>query len=206
MLHPKPLPLQKATADPYLCRRHSNTQRRVWLSLCEVSWCTQAFIWALQASLESRVFDSKDNFTPPTIFLGPLLCPRTWSIPFGGIQYSPVISCLVVSCNHGVLPGEEECTSFYSTTFSPTDGSSKNQESYRTSTSDLLTMLKPLTVWITTNCGKFLKRWEYQTTLSASWKICMQVKKKQLELTWNNRLVPNRERSTSTLYIVTLLI
>ena len=27
-----------------------------------------------------------------------------------------------------------------------------------------LTMLKPLTVWITTNCGKFFKSWEYQTT------------------------------------------
>ena len=37
--------------------------------------------------------------------------------------------------------------------------------------------LKPLTVWITTNCGKFLKRWKYQTTLSASWEICMQIKK-----------------------------
>ena len=33
-------------------------------------------------------------------------------------------------------------------------------------------MLKSLTVWITTNCGKFLKRWEYQTTLPASWEIC----------------------------------
>ena len=32
------------------------------------------------------------------------------------------------------------------------------------------------------NCGKFLKRWEYQTTWSASWEICMQVKKQQLEL------------------------
>ena len=31
------------------------------------------------------------------------------------------------------------------------------------------------------NCGKFLKRWEYQTTLPASWEICMQVKKQQLE-------------------------
>ena len=31
-----------------------------------------------------------------------------------------------------------------------------------------LTMLKPLTVWITTNCGKFLKKWEYQTTLPVS--------------------------------------
>ena len=45
-----------------------------------------------------------------------------------------------------------------------------------------LTTLKPLTVWITTNCEKFLKRWEYQTTWSASWEICMQVKKQQLEL------------------------
>ena len=36
-------------------------------------------------------------------------------------------------------------------------------------------------VWITTNCGKFFKRWEYQTTLPASWEIGMQVKKQQLE-------------------------
>ena len=45
----------------------------------------------------------------------------------------------------------------------------------------LLTTPTPLTVWITTNCGKFWKRWEYQTTLPASWEICMQVKKQQLE-------------------------
>ena len=37
-------------------------------------------------------------------------------------------------------------------------------------------------VWIITNCGKFLKRWEYQTTSPASWEICMQVRKQQLEL------------------------
>jgi len=43
-------------------------------------------------------------------------------------------------------------------------------------------MPKPLTVWITINCGKFLKSWEYQTTSPASWEICMQVKKQQLEL------------------------
>ena len=43
--------------------------------------------------------------------------------------------------------------------------SSKKQESSRkTPTSALLTMPKPLTVWITINCGKFFKRWEYQTT------------------------------------------
>ena len=39
-----------------------------------------------------------------------------------------------------------------------------------------------LTVWIVTNCGKFLKRWEYQTTLFASWEICTQVKKQELQL------------------------
>ena len=44
-------------------------------------------------------------------------------------------------------------------------GSSKNQESSKkTSTSVLLATLKPLTVWITINCGKFLKRWAYQAT------------------------------------------
>ena len=43
-------------------------------------------------------------------------------------------------------------------------------------------ILKPLIVWITTNCGKFLKRWEYQTTIPASGETCMQVKKQQLEL------------------------
>ena len=43
-------------------------------------------------------------------------------------------------------------------------GSSKKQESSReTSTSALLTMPKLLTMWITTNCGKFFKKWEYQT-------------------------------------------
>ena len=86
-------------------------------------------------------------------------------------------------------------------------GSSKKQESSRkTSISALLTMPKPLTVWITINCGKFWKRWEYQTTWPNSWETCMQVRKQQLELDWNNRLVPNRKRSTSRLYIVTLLI
>ena len=48
--------------------------------------------------------------------------------------------------------------------------------------SALLTMPKPLTVWITINCRKFLKRWGYWTTGSDSWEICVQVKKQQLEL------------------------
>ena len=61
--------------------------------------------------------------------------------------------------------------------------SSKKQESSRkASISALLTMPKPLTVWIPGNYGKFFKRWEYQTTWPASWEICMQVRKQLLEL------------------------
>ena len=61
--------------------------------------------------------------------------------------------------------------------------SSKKQESSRkTSTSALLTMPKPLTVWISTNCGNLWKRRLYQTTWPASWEICIQVRKQQLEL------------------------
>ena len=46
----------------------------------------------------------------------------------------------------------------------------------KTSTSVSLTTIKLLTLWITTNCVRFLKRWEYQATLPASWEICMQAR------------------------------
>ena len=53
-----------------------------------------------------------------------------------------------------------------------------------------MTLLKPLAVQITTNCGKLLKILKYQTTLPASWETCMQVKKQQLE--------PDMEQQTSS--------
>ena len=53
---------------------------------------------------------------------------------------------------------------------------------FQKKTAASLIMPKSLIVWITTNCGKFLKRWEYHTTWPVSWEICMQVKKQQLEL------------------------
>ena len=56
-------------------------------------------------------------------------------------------------------------------------GSLKKQESSRKTTSVSLTTLKPLIMWITTNCGNFLKRWKNQTTWPTSWEICTQVKK-----------------------------
>ena len=49
-------------------------------------------------------------------------------------------------------------------------GSSKKQESSRK------------TVWITIHCGKFFKKWEYQTTWPASWETYKQIRKQQLEL------------------------
>ena len=62
-------------------------------------------------------------------------------------------------------------------------GSPKKQEkSRKASTSASFTTQKPLIVWIQTNCRKFWKRWEYQTTWPASWEMCMQVKKQLLEL------------------------
>ena len=58
----------------------------------------------------------------------------------------------------------------------------KGREFQKTYTSASLTTLKLLILWTTINCGKFLNRWEYQTTLPVSWEACMQVKKQQLEL------------------------
>ena len=58
----------------------------------------------------------------------------------------------------------------------------KQGSSSKKSTSASLTTLKPLAVWITTKYGKLFKRWEYQTTLPASWETYMQVKKQQLEV------------------------
>ena len=57
----------------------------------------------------------------------------------------------------------------------------KARNSRKSFISALLATLKPVTVWITTNCRKFFMRWENQTTLPASWETCVQVKKQHLE-------------------------
>ena len=51
----------------------------------------------------------------------------------------------------------------------------------KTSTSTSLTMLNSLIVWMTTNCGKLLKRWQDQITLRVSEETCMQVTEQELE-------------------------
>ena len=70
----------------------------------------------------------------------------------------------------------------------------KPRYSRKISISAFLTMPKPLTVWITINCGKFWKRWEYQSTWPASWEICMQVRKQQLELDMEQQTGSNQEK------------
>ena len=60
-------------------------------------------------------------------------------------------------------------------------------------------------VWIMTNCGKLLERWEYQTISPVSWETCMQVKKQQLEPCMGNWLVQDWLSSVTGLSAVTLL-
>ena len=90
-----------------------NTERQVQLGLCVVSWCTQGFVWALQASLV--VWGLILNVISP-------LLPSCWGFSFAlrrgvsffsGIQHSPVHGCSATSFNFGVLV-EDECMSFYS--------------------------------------------------------------------------------------------
>ena len=76
----------------------------------------------------------------------------------------------------------------------------------KTYISALLTMPKPLTMWITKNYGKFLNRLEYQTTLLTFCEIYMQVRKQQLEPDMEKPRFQIGKRSRSRLYTVTLLI
>ena len=61
-------------------------------------------------------------------------------------------------------------------------GSSKKQENSRKNTYFCFIDYAKDFDWVTINCGKFWKRWEYQTTWPASWETYMQVRKQQLEL------------------------
>ena len=66
----------------------------------------------------------------------------------------------------------------------------EKEREFQKNTTASFPMLKPLTVWITINYGKFLKGWEYQIILPVSWETCMWTKKQQLE--------PDMERLTGS--------
>ena len=97
---------------------------------------------------------------------------------FNSMDYSPsgfsvneFLQARILEC-HALLQGSF-CSSLY------LSFSLKVPQRYKSLL--VLTMPKPLTVWITINWGKFWKRWEYKSTWPASWEICMQVKRQQLE-------------------------
>ena len=95
-------------------------------------------------------------------------------------RLQPYVNCELPYVQAGCRKGRGTSDLIKLLTFA---GSWKKQESFRnTSTSALLTMPKSFTVWITINCGKFWKKWVYQTTWPASWETYMQVRKQQLEL------------------------
>ena len=85
LLHPEPWPLWQSTADLYPHKRYSNTVLSQSLWRLWVLVCTR-YIWPLWVSLASMGFDSKHDFTPPTIFLGLLLCPWTWVVSSKSLQ------------------------------------------------------------------------------------------------------------------------
>ena len=102
LLHPEPLSLCR----PPLTRNSiGDAQTQFRLSLCGGPWvlvCTR-FVWALWASVVGMGFDSKCEFTPPTILLGLLLCCWTWGITSKSLQHLP--SCWGFSdLGHGVSP------------------------------------------------------------------------------------------------------
>ena len=73
-------------------------------------------------------------------------------------------------------------------------GSSKKQEFQKNIYFCFIDYAKPLTVWITTNCVQFWKRWEYQTTWPASWETCIQVRKQHLELDMEQQTHSKQEK------------
>ena len=163
LLYPEPLPLWQATADPYLCRRHSSTvlAQSLWGPWVLVS---TSFVWALWVSLAGKGFESTLYFTPLPSCWGFCFALGRGVSFFGGIQLSPVNSYSAASCSFGVFK-EDEHMSFCSAIL-------------------LLLYWLCQSLWLcgSQQTGKFLKRWEYQATWPASWGICIQVKKQQLEL------------------------
>ena len=119
LLQPELLSPQQATADPCLCRRHSNAQRQAGSNFCVGPWIMvhKRFCLSPLSITGGYGFDSKR--------VSPLLTSY-WGLSFAfecgvfffffcGIQQSPVDGCSAVSCEFGVLIGEDECKSFYFT-------------------------------------------------------------------------------------------
>ena len=121
LLLPEHLSLQQATADPYLNRRPSNTQRQVYLSL----------LWGITASFPQSWWHKVLFALSECLWwvrglilnaIAPFLlscCGFSFDLGygvslFGRFQHSPVDGCSAASCNFDVLTGEDEHMCFYS--------------------------------------------------------------------------------------------
>ena len=107
----------------------------------------------------------------------------TWMSNWIELKDALLIKNLLLSAwSHSLITENSELRELGISLFSYCLYNSIENRNRKTSISALLTMPKPLTVWITINCGKFWKRWEYQTTWPVSWETCIQVQKQQWEL------------------------
>ena len=111
LLHPEPLPLRQATADQYLCRKHSDTV----LAGVPGSWCAEGLfepsehLWQVRGLILNAILPVLPSCWGFSFALG---CGVSF---FGGIQHSLVNGCSAASCRFGVLAGEDEHMSFCST-------------------------------------------------------------------------------------------
>ena len=116
LLHPEPLSLWQATADPLLCRRHSTLKGRLaqslwglWILMCtRISFEPSECLWWVWGLILNVILPLLPSYWDFSFALG---CGVSF---FGGIKHPPVDSSSAVSCNFGVLSGDER-TSFYST-------------------------------------------------------------------------------------------
>ena len=148
-------------------------------SICQYIWKTQQWPWDWKRSVFIPIpkkGNAKDAQTTTQLHSSHMLvkyCSKFYKPSFRNMW----------TVNFQMLKVDSEKAEEPEIKLPTSAGSSKKQKSSRkTSISALLTMPKPLTVWITINCGKFFNRWEYQTTWPASWEIYMQVRKQQLKL------------------------
>ena len=173
----QPLPLEPGVAP--LCRRPKDDAVKVLHSICQQIWKTQQ--WSQ---------DWKRSVLIPTPKKGnPKECSNYRTIALISNASRVMVKILQAGFSNTWTVNFQMCklvlekAKVLEIKLSTSAGSSKEQESSRkTPISALLTMPKPLSVWITINCGKLWKSWEYQTMWPASWETCMQVRKPQLEL------------------------
>ena len=147
-------------------------------SICQQIWKTQQWPWDWKKSVFIPIpkkGNAKECSDYHTIAL--ILHASKVMLKILQARLQQYVNCELPEVLSGLVKAEEPEIKL------PTSvGSQKKQESSRRTSTALLTKLKSLTVWITINCGKFWKRWEYKNTWPASWKTHMQVRKQQFEL------------------------